>query len=125
MINISNDSFKTLKKPNKLISISLFITIIINLATYLTLDFLDLKTRIIIMLSVVCIALIVDVITLYVQYYIYYYQIEYLNKVYNLINENLERLDKNLSTMEQQAINLKQDISKNNEAIKLLQSKIV
>lgn len=125
MINVSNDSFKTLKKPNKLISISLFITIIINLATYLTLDFLDLKTRIIIMLSVVCIALIVDVITLYVQYYIYYYQIEYLNKVYNLINENLERLDKNLSTMEQQAINLKQDISKNNEAIKLLQSKIV
>lgn len=125
MINVSNDSFKTLNKPNKLISISLFITIIINLATYLTLDFLDLKTRIIIMLSVVCIALIVDIITLYVQYYIYYYQIEYLNKVYNLINENLERLDKNLSTMEQQAINLKQDISKNNEAIKLLQSKIV
>lgn len=125
MINVSNDSFKTLKKPNKLISISLFITIIVNLATYLTLDFLDLKTRIIIMLSVVCIALIVDVITLYVQYYIYYYQIRYLNKVYNLINENIEKLDKNLSTIEQQAINLKQDISKNNEAIKLLQSRIV
>lgn len=125
MLDVSDKSLKSLKKPNKLICISLFVAIVVNLTTYLTLDFLDLKTRIIIMLSVVCVALIVDVITLYVQYYIYYYQSEYLNKVYSLINENIAKIDKNLSGVEQKAINIQQDISKNNEAIKILQSKIV
>lgn len=125
MTTISNEAFKSLKKPNRLIGISLFVTIIVNIATYLTLDFLDLKTRIIIMLSVACFALIVDVVTLYIQYFIYYYQTEYFNKVYTLINQNIEKISESVSALEQLSINLKQDISKNNEAIKLLQSKIV
>lgn len=124
MTNIPSESFKSLKKPNKLILFSFLITLILNITAFFGLDFLDLNVRIIIMLSVIIVVLLVDIISLYIQYFVYYYQTEYLNKIYSLINENIDRIDKSIEKLAQQNIDLKERISKNDQNIKSLQNKL-
>lgn len=82
---IPKETFNSLKKPNKLLIISLLTIIISNCITIFGFKLLDIKTKIIISLSIFSLVLLIDVVILYTQYYMFYYQTEYFNKIYHLI----------------------------------------
>lgn len=125
MLKIPKDSLVNLKSPNKLLIFS-FLTIIIgNCITIFGLSNLDLKLKLIICLSVVSFVLLIDVIVLYTEYYKFYYQAKYLNKIYSIIDNNLDESTQKLKDLETENIELRNDIISNAEDIAKLKSKFL
>lgn len=123
-LKIPKESFVALKKPNKSLIISFLTIIIANCITVFGFNYLDLKTKIIISLIIVSLVLLVDVIVLYTQYYMFYYQTEYLNKVYQLIDINVDNLGQSISDLRAENNEIRDSVNNNNENIKILKSKI-
>jgi len=123
-LKIPKESFVTLKKPNKSLIISFLAIIIANCITVFGFNFLDLKTKIIISLIIFSLILLIDVIVLYTQYYMFYYQAEYLNKVYQLIDINVDNLGQSISDLKTENTEIRNSVNINNEKIEMLKSKI-
>ena len=68
--------------------------------------------------------LLIDVIVLYTQYYMFYYQAEYLNKVYQLIDINVDNLGQSISDLKTENTEIRNSVNINNEKIEMLKSKI-
>lgn len=123
-LKIPKESFVTLKKPNKSLIISFLAIIIANCITVFGFNFLDLKTKIIISLIIFSLILLIDVIVLYTQYYMFYYHAEYLNKVYQLIDINVDNLGQSISDLKTENTEIRNSVNINNEKIEMLKSKI-
>ena len=113
---IPKETFNSLKKPNKLLIISLLTIIISNCITIFGFKLLDIKIKIIISLAIFVI--------LYTQYYMFYYQTEYFNKIYRLIDLNVENLDQTLLSLEKESTEIRDSVNENNKEIEMLKSKI-
>lgn len=124
LLNIPKESFKTLKSPNKLLIISLITIIVSNCITIFGIDSLEAKDKIILSLAIIILVLIVDIVVLYTQYYRYFYQSEYLNKVYNLIDTNVEAINKALEKLSIENSDIRKSVEETNKDIELLKSKI-
>ena len=122
--HIPKESFTELEKPNKLLLISFFTIIIANCITIFGLNFLDFKIKIILSLSIISIILVIDVVALYTQYYKYYYQTEYFNRVYHLIDINVENIDKSITKLKEESIEIRNSVQMNYNNIEYLKSKI-
>lgn len=120
---IPKETFNSLKKPNKLLIISL-LTIISNCITIFGFKLLDIKIKIIISLAIFSLVLLIDVVILYTQYYMFYYQTEYFNKIYRLIDLNVENLDQTLLSLEKESTEIRDSVNENNKEIEMLKSKI-
>lgn len=121
---IPKETFNSLKKPNKLLIISLLTIIISNCITIFAFKLLDIKTKIIISLAIFSLVLLIDVVILYTQYYMFYYQTEYFNKIYRLIDLNVENLDQTLLSLEKESTEIRDSVNENNKEIEMLKSKI-
>lgn len=121
---IPKETFNSLKKPNKLLIISLLTIIISNCITIFGFKLLDIKTKIIISLAIFSLVLLIDVVILYTQYYMFYYQTEYFNKIYRLIDLNVENLDQTLLSLEKESTEIRDSVNENNKEIEMLKSKI-
>lgn len=121
---IPKETFNSLKKPNKLLIISLLTIIISNCITILGFKLLDIKIKIIISLAIFSLVLLIDVVILYTQYYMFYYQTEYFNKIYRLIDLNVENLDQTLLSLEKESTEIRDSVNENNKEIEMLKSKI-
>ena len=119
---IPKETFNSLKKPNKLLIISLLTIIISNCITIFGFKLLDIK--IIISLAIFSLVLLIDVVILYTQYYMFYYQTEYFNKIYRLIDLNVENLDQTLLSLEKESTEIRDSVNENNKEIEMLKSKI-
>ena len=110
-INIKDKFYSnTLKYPNRILLFSIITAIISCIISILALQF-SLKTKIIIALSIIVVILFFDVITLYIKQYEYYYEANYLNKIYSLIDINLNNLFNELDTLKNNLDNTKIEIS--------------
>ena len=110
-INIKDKFYSnTLKYPNRILIFSIITAIISCIISILALQF-SLKTKIIIALSIIVVILFFDVITLYIKQYEYYYEANYLNKIYSLIDINLNNLFNELDTLKNNLDNTKIEIS--------------
>lgn len=121
---IPKETFNSLKKPNKLLIISLLTIIISNCITIFSFKLLDIKIKIIISLAIFSLVLLIDVVILYTQYYMFYYQTEYFNKIYRLIDLNVENLDQTLLSLEKESTEIRDSVNENNKEIEMLKSKI-
>lgn len=121
---IPKKSFSNLKKPNKLLIISFLTIIVANCISIFGFSFLDLKIKIILSLSIISLVLAIDVIVLYTEYYKYYYQTEYLNKVYHLIDINTDNIEKSIAKLKEESTEIKKSVQDNNNAIEFIKSKI-
>ena len=125
LLKIPKDSFKPLKNPNKLLIISLATIIISNCITIFGINSLELKDKIILCLVVVALILIIDIVVLYTRYYKYFYQSEYLNKVYNLIDINVETINETFEKLTLETSDIKKNVYETNKDIEQLKSKIL
>ena len=125
LLNIPKESFKTLKSPNKLLIISLVTIIISNCITIFGINSLELKDKIILCLAIVVLILIIDIVVLYTQYYNYFYQSEYLNKVYSLIDSNVEAINNAFEKLSIESSDIRKSVNETNKDIELLKSKIL
>lgn len=121
---IPKESFNNLKKPNKLLIMSFLTIIVANCISVFGFSFLDFKVKIILSLSIISLVLIIDIIVLYTEYYKYYYQTEYLNKVYNLIDINIENIEESIAKLEEESTEIKESVQNNNNDIEFIKSKI-
>ena len=119
---IPKETFNSLKKPNKLLIISLLTIIISNCITIFGFKLLDIKIKI--SLAIFSLVLLIDVVILYTQYYMFYYQTEYFNKIYRLIDLNVENLDQTLLSLEKESTEIRDSVNENNKEIEMLKSKI-
>lgn len=125
LLNIPKESFKTLKSPNKLLITSLVTIIISNCITIFGINSLELKDKIILCLAIVVLILIIDIVVLYTQYYKYFYQSEYLNKVYSLIDSNVEAINNAFEKLSIESSDIRKSVNETNKDIELLKSKIL
>ena len=122
-LKIPKDALTSLKKPNKLLILSLLTVIVANCMTIFGFNTLDLKIKIIICLSIFSFVLLIDVIVLYSQYYMYYYQTEYLNKIYNLVDINVDNIEKSIIKLQKESSEIRNSIKQNDNDIEFLKSK--
>jgi hypothetical protein len=54
----------------------------------------------------------------------FYYQTEYFNKIYRLIDLNVENLDQTLLSLEKESTEIRDSVNENNKEIEMLKSKI-
>ena len=122
-IQLPKDTFKDIQKPDCLLIISFLVILIGNLVSILALT-IDLKLKVIFCLCIISFVFLVDIVVLYTQYFKFHYQFTYYNKIYSILDSNMDSIGEKFEKLNIESTNLKQESEKLKSEISNIKAEI-